>query len=131
MLSCNIKPIYDTYAKTNHIIIKRKHPMYTVQMEKECGCFKKSEYKNNLTFETQKEAYQYATTVAEFMNEEFCNTHIFSAHKGEGDYFLISVALNPESVGIKPHISCDTGCGTTDKWSLEKAEKSELDDGKS
>ncbi len=106
--------------------------MYTVQMEKECGCFKKSEYKNNLTFETQKDAYQYATTVAEFMNEEFCNTHIFSAHKGDGDYFLIGVVLNTEKVtGVTPHISCDTGCTSTDKWSLESAEKSELDDGKS
>lgn len=105
--------------------------MYTVQVEKECSCFKKSEYENNVTFETQKDAYQYANTVAEFMNEEFCNTHIFSAHKGDGDYFLIAVVPNTEKVtGVRPHISCDTGCTSTDKWSLEAAEKSELDDGK-
>lgn len=98
--------------------------MYTVQMEKECGCFKKSEYSSNMTFERQKDAYNYATTVAEFMNEEFCGTHTFTAHKAEGDHFLIAVAVNPESVGIKPHISCDTGCGSTDKWSLEANDKS-------
>ena len=104
---------------------KRNCVMYTVQMEKECGCFKKSEYANNVTFETQQNAYQYATTVAEFMNEEFCGTHTFTAHKGEGDYFLIRVVVNPEAVGITPHISCDTGCSATDKGSLEGNERSD------
>ena len=98
--------------------------MYTVQMEKECGCFKKSEYANHVTFDTQKDAYQYATLVAECMNEEFCTKHIFSAHKGDGDYFLITVAINPQSVGITPHISCDVGCGSTDNWTLESRDNS-------
>ena len=103
--------------------------MYTVQMEKECACFKKSEYENNMTFETQKDAYNYAKIVAEFMNGEFCNQHIFSAHRGDGDYFLISVKINVEAVtGVAPHISCDTGCTATDKWSLEDAEKHKLDE---
>jgi len=106
--------------------------MYTVQMEKECACFKKSEYKNHMAFKTQKDAYAYATTVAEFMNEEFCNQHIFSAHKGDGDYFFIKVTINTEKVtGVTPHISCDTGCTATDKWSLEAAQKSDLDNGES
>ena len=106
--------------------------MYTVQMEKECNCFKKSEYKNHMAFKTRQDAYQYATIVAEFMNEEFCNTHIFTAHKGDGHYFLIKVDVNVEAVtGVTPHISCDTGCTATDKWSLEAAEKSDLDNGQS
>lgn len=100
--------------------------MYTVQMEKECACFKKSEYRNNMTFETQKEAYNYAKIVAEFMNEEFCGQHVFSAHLGEGNYFLITVALNTEAVtGVKPHISCDVGCNSTDNWSLESTDKTD------
>jgi hypothetical protein len=103
--------------------------MYTVQMEKECACFKKSEYENNMTFETQKDAYNYAKIVAEFMNEEFCGQHIFSAHRGDGNYFLISVVTNVEAVtGVAPHITCDTGCTATDKWSLEDAEKHKLDE---
>lgn len=99
--------------------------MYTVQMEKECGCFKKSEYKNNMTFDTQKDAYQYANIVAEFMNEEFCGTHIFTAHRAEGGNFLITMVTNPDTVipGYNPHITCDSGVGSTDKWSLEGAEK--------
>jgi hypothetical protein len=100
--------------------------MYTVQMEKECACFKKSEYSNNMTFETQKDAYNYAKIVAEFMNEEFCGQHIFSAHRGDGDYFLIRVIINAESVtGVAPHITCDTGCTSTDKWSLEAGSKTQ------
>jgi hypothetical protein len=98
--------------------------MYTVKMEKECACFKKSEYSNNMTFETQKDAYNYAKIVAEFMNEEFCGQHIFSAHRGEGNYFLITVAVNTEVVtGTTAHITCDTGCGSTDNWSLEATSK--------
>ena len=103
--------------------------MYTVQMEKECGCFKKSEYSNNVAFETQKDAYQYATIVAEFMNEEFCTQHTFSAHKGDGDYFLIKVDMTiPTVPGNEPHISCDVGCDSTDTWSLESTDKTN-DDG--
>ena len=104
--------------------------MFTVHVEQECPCFKKSEYKNNVTFETQKDAYTYAKLVAEFMNEEFCGTHMFSAHRGEESSFVIKVDINPESVGIEPHITCDTGCGTTDNWSLETADKKKSDSSK-
>lgn len=94
-------------------------------MEKECACFRKSEYTNNMKFETQKDAYNYANIVAEFMNEEFCSQHIFVAHRGEGDYFFIAVTINAEALsGVEPHITCDTGCGSTDKWSLEATNKS-------
>jgi len=95
--------------------------MYTVQIEKECGCFKKSEYQNNVTFQTQQDAYKYANIVAEFMNEEFCGTHTFTAHRAEGNNFLIMVGINADAVipNYAPHISCDTGCDSTDNWSLE------------
>jgi len=103
--------------------------MYTVQIEKECSCFKKSEYTNNMTFDTQKDAYQYANIVAEFMNEEFCSTHIFTAHRAEGGNFLITTAMNPDAVipGYNPHITCDSGVGSTDKWSLESTDDAKDD----
>ncbi|HIQ46737.1 MAG TPA: hypothetical protein EYH57_03860 [Sulfurovum sp.] len=102
--------------------------MYTVQIEKECKCFKKSEYKNNVTFETQKDAYQYANIVADLMNEEFCSTHTFTAHRTEGSNFLITVAMNMDIPGYEPHITCDVGCDSTDKWSLESTDKPKGDD---
>ena len=39
------------------------------------------------------------------------------------NYFLIGSVINPEFVGIKPHISCNVGCNSTDNWSLEAADK--------
>ena len=99
--------------------------MYTVQMEKECACFKKSEYTNNNTFKTQQEAYQYANIVTELMNEEFCSQHEFYAQPGEGDSFVIRVAINATFVsGCSTGVSCDVGCGSTDDWSLEATESS-------
>ncbi|MDF1880535.1 hypothetical protein JHD50_04325, partial [Sulfurimonas sp. MAG313] len=59
--------------------------MYIVQMEQECGCFKKSEYANNNTFETQQDAYNYSMIVAELMNEEFCSQHTFYSQRDEGN----------------------------------------------
>lgn len=99
--------------------------MYTVQIQNECKCFKKSEYENNKTFETQKDAYQYATILTELMNEEFCATHTFASQRVGEDTFLISVQINMNAIeGYTPHITCDTGCSATDKWSLEDGEKS-------
>jgi hypothetical protein len=89
-------------------------------MEQECGCFQKSEYTNNNTFQTQQEAYNYSKIVAELMNEEFCGKHTFYAQITEDNDFVIRVALNPNlPSNYNPHISCDVGCGSTDAWSLE------------
>lgn len=99
--------------------------MYTVQMEHECACFKKSEYTNNTTFNTQQEAYAYANILSEFMNEEFCGTHKFYSQKAQGDNFVIRVAINATAVsGCSTGVSCDVGCGSTDEWTLEATDKS-------
>ena len=101
--------------------------MYTVEMQKECACFKKSEYSKSNTFQTQQEAYNYAKILTELMNEEFCSKHIFCAQKGENNNFLITVAINPTLPdNYNPHISCDTGCGSTDNWSLESTNETKI-----
>lgn len=98
--------------------------MYTVQMEQECECFKKSEYSNNKTFKTQQEAYNYSNIVAELMNEDFCGQHAFCAEKVEGDKFVIRVDINATAVsGCSTGVSCDVGCGSTDDWTLESTDK--------
>ena len=102
--------------------------MYTVQMEQECGCFKRSEYANHNTFETQQEAYQYSTIVAELMNEEFCGKHTFYSQPAEDSTFVIRVALNTTNVsGCSTGVSCDVGCGSTDDWSLEATDETTTD----
>jgi len=89
--------------------------MYTVQMEHECGCFKRSEYTNDKSFDKQQDAYNYSNIVAEFMNEEFCSKHLFVAQKAGDNEFLIRVVENPNaggSCGTSSTSSCSTGsCG--------------------
>jgi hypothetical protein len=98
--------------------------MYTVQMEQECGCFKKSEYTNNNEFKTQQEAYQYANILCELMNEEFCRRHTFKAEPGVDDTFVVRVDINATNVsGCSTGVTCDVGCGSTDNWTLECTEK--------
>ncbi|SFV69459.1 hypothetical protein MNB_SM-4-849 [hydrothermal vent metagenome] len=97
--------------------------MFTVQMQEECSCFKKSEYTNNNTFKTQQEAYQYANIVAEFMNEEFCSQHAFYTERADNDTFIIRVDINATSVsGCSTGVTCDVGCGSTDDWTLESTD---------
>ncbi|QSZ41076.1 hypothetical protein GJV85_02740 [Sulfurimonas aquatica] len=100
--------------------------MYTVQMQKECECFQKSEYTNNSTFQTQQEAYKYANILVELMNEEFCGRHTFYPEVGENDTFIIKVDLNATFVsGCSTGVTCDVGCGSTDDWTLEATDKSD------
>jgi len=81
--------------------------MYTVQIEHECGCFKKSELTGEKTFDTQQDAYNYTTIVAELMNDESCKKHLFFAQKSADQEFLIRVVDNPNAGS-----SCSTGsCG--------------------
>jgi hypothetical protein len=89
--------------------------MYTVHVEHECGCFKRSEYTNEKSFDKQQDAYNYANILTELMNEEFCTKHLFVAQKTAGDEFLIRVSDNPNagaSCSTSSTSSCSTGsCG--------------------
>jgi len=80
--------------------------MYTVNIAHECGCFKRSEFESEKSFERQQDAYNYANIASELMNEEFCSKHLFFAQKTGDNAFVISVADNPNGS------SCSTGsCG--------------------
>lgn len=62
--------------------------MFTVIMEKECTCFKRSKYQANQNYESETEAFEAATKMAKQMTHEFCKQHAFSVIK-EGNSFLI------------------------------------------
>ena len=53
--------------------------MYTIEIEKECGCFKKSGFENNMTFETREDMINKARVMECRMNQEFCMKHYFEA----------------------------------------------------
>jgi hypothetical protein len=73
--------------------------MYTVQMEHECGCFKRSEYTNNKTFEKREDAHNYSNILIELMNEEFCKKHHFFMQPTHGNEFIIRVTDKVHSGG--------------------------------
>lgn len=53
--------------------------MYKIEMEKECACFKKSNFQNNMTFETREDMINKARVLECLMNQQFCMTHYFEA----------------------------------------------------
>jgi hypothetical protein len=66
--------------------------MFKVEVERECGCFKKSEYQKEKSFESKDEALLYTEAITELMNEEFCSKHYFSAHRMNENEFVIKMS---------------------------------------
>lgn len=67
--------------------------MITLKMEKQCGCFKKSDFQDEQTFETKEEALKEALAMCEDMNETFCQKHNFTVVEN-GDEMIIKVDMN-------------------------------------
>lgn len=65
----------------------------TVQMEKECGCFKRSSFEAVKDFENKDEAMLYAMELCNNMNETFCQKHRFSIVEND-DILTITMAMN-------------------------------------
>ena len=69
--------------------------MYTIEIEKECSCFKKSDFQNNMTFETREDMYNKARVMECLMNQQFCMKHFFEA-VDYGDKIIIHSTERPE-----------------------------------
>ena len=68
--------------------------MYTINVELECGCFKRSAYENNLSFESKDEALMEARLMESHMNQRFCQKHMFTLSE-DGNNFNIAVEAKP------------------------------------
>ena len=66
--------------------------MYTISVDKECGCFKRSPFENNSQFQSKDDALLEASQMQEHMNSKFCSKHNFEL-KEDGDNFLIEVSM--------------------------------------
>lgn len=64
--------------------------MYSITVDKECGCFKRSPFENNKVFDNKDDALIEARKMETHMNEKFCQRHIFMAEEA-GDNFRISM----------------------------------------
>jgi hypothetical protein len=69
--------------------------MYTIKVDKECGCFKRSAYENNMSFSSKDDALLQATDMVSYMNDKFCGKHDFSLAENGND-FQISVGMNDQ-----------------------------------
>ena len=69
--------------------------MYTIEMEKECGCFKKSGFDSVMNFETREDMINKARVLECRMNQEFCMKHFFEA-VDYGEKVVIHMSLRPE-----------------------------------
>ncbi len=69
--------------------------MYTLEIEKECGCFKKSGFEKTMTFETREDMYNKARVLECLMNQQFCMTHFFEA-VDYGDKIIIHSSVRPD-----------------------------------
>ncbi|MEA1954349.1 MAG: hypothetical protein U9O24_08165 [Campylobacterota bacterium] len=76
--------------------------MFTVNIDKECGCFKKSDFENNKSYENKDDALIDAMNMVNHMNKEFCQKHDFTFSE-DGQNFKIAM-----NVREKSHTGC---CG--------------------
>ncbi len=67
--------------------------MYKIDIEKKCGCVKKSGLEFPKTFKDKKEAEFEALKLANYMNANFCKKHRFFVNE-KGDTFMIYVELS-------------------------------------
>lgn len=69
--------------------------MYTINIDKECGCFKKSAYENNMSFTSKDDALMQANLMVNHMNSKFCGKHDFELAEA-GDTFQITMDMNQQ-----------------------------------
>jgi len=68
--------------------------MFTIEMEKECSCFKKSGHQSELTFESREDMINKARVLECLMNQQFCMKHFFEA-VDYGDKIIIHSSERP------------------------------------
>ena len=64
--------------------------MFKITVDKECGCFKKSDFENNKSFDSKDDALIEAQNMVNVMNNDFCRKHDFTLRE-DGAIFSISM----------------------------------------
>jgi len=65
--------------------------MFKIIVDKECGCFKRSNLENNLEMDSKEAALIKSLEMKDHMNSKFCGKHEFDV-KEEGDNFVITMS---------------------------------------
>ena len=69
--------------------------MFTIEVQKECGCFKKSEFENPMQFKNRDDALLQAKLMERYMNDKFCQKHHFWVEEADHKTLHINVAEIP------------------------------------
>ena len=72
--------------------------MFKISLDKECGCFKKSDFQNNKSYDNSDEALIKAQSMVNIMNNDFCGKHNFTISEN-GTTFSISMNSNSGCCG--------------------------------
>ncbi|MFK2823895.1 hypothetical protein ACOJTA_10495 [Malaciobacter sp. WC5094] len=62
--------------------------MYKIIVANQCGCFKRSNLQNNLTFQSKDEALLKAIEMKNQMNKEFCKKHEFDVQEMYNNFVI-------------------------------------------
>lgn len=68
--------------------------MYTIEIEKECSCFKKSRFDKVTTYESREDMINKARVMECLMNQQFCMKHFFEA-VDYGEKIIIHSSVRP------------------------------------
>jgi hypothetical protein len=69
--------------------------MYTINLDRECGCFKRSPLENNVGFESKDDAMIEAQNMVNHMNTKFCKKHEFTLRE-DGQNFSITLDMRAQ-----------------------------------
>jgi len=62
--------------------------MYKIVVEKECGCFKKSDLKNGVEVASKDEALLKSLQMRDHMNDKFCGKHSFKVQEVQSHFVI-------------------------------------------
>lgn len=62
--------------------------MVRIHVEKECGCFKKSNYVQEQNYTSKNDALLHANLMKNYMNQNFCKKHIFALEERENEIII-------------------------------------------
>ena len=64
--------------------------MFKIIVDKEFGCFRRSDFQNNIEVESKDEALVKSLEMVKYMNDEFCGKHKFKVEES-GNNFIIKM----------------------------------------
>lgn len=62
--------------------------MFKIIVDKECGCFRRSDMQNNIEMSSKDEALTKALEMVNAMNSEFCAKHSFALEEVENTFLI-------------------------------------------